>query len=134
MKAPREYDRYKQDLFAKLDFGFQEGKSLLDVGCGDCTDLEIFIEKYRLNACGIDVFKHDRVSDLQVDFTLGSALDLPYHDGTFDYVFSHDMLHHVEEEHPSRDKHVRCLREMRRVTAGGGHTIIVEANRWNHDV
>ncbi len=35
MKQPREYDQYKKDFFAKLDFDFQEGRSLLDVGCGN---------------------------------------------------------------------------------------------------
>lgn len=131
MKAPREYNQYKQDFFNKLNFDFREGRSLLDVGCGDCTDLEIFTEDYGLKASGIDVSRNARVNDLLVDFALGSALDLPYDDGAFDYVFSHDMLHHVEEERPGRDKHIRCLREMKRVTANDGYTIIVEANRYN---
>jgi ubiquinone/menaquinone biosynthesis C-methylase UbiE len=131
MKQPRDYSQYKNDFFTKLDFDFQEGRSLLDVGCGDCTDLEIFIDKYGLKACGIDVYKHEKVTDLQVEFALGSALDLPFGDGSFDYVFSHDMLHHVEDGRADRAKHIRCLSEMKRVTADGGYTIVVEANKYN---
>jgi ubiquinone/menaquinone biosynthesis C-methylase UbiE len=131
MKQPRDYGQYKNDFFAKLDFDFQEGRSLLDVGCGDCTDLDIFKEKYGLKARGVDVFRHERAGDLGIDFTPGSALDLPFDDGTFDYVFSHDMLHHVREGRADRGEHIQCLREMRRVTAQGGYTIVVEANRYN---
>lgn len=131
MKCVKGYGQYKDDFFNKLGFEFEEGKSLLDVGSGDSTDLQIFITEYSLKVHGMDIYKHESVDILGMEFDLASILDIPFSDGTFDYVYSHDVLHHINEEHPTRRDHIRGLMEMKRVTRDGGYTVIVEGNRYN---
>lgn len=131
MKCIEGYGQYKDDFFNKLGFEFEEGKSLLDVGSGDATDLRVFINEYSLDARGIDIYKHEDVDNLGMKFDVASILDIPFPDSAFDYVYSHDVLHHVDEKHQRRRDHVGGLVEMKRVTKNGGYTIIVEGNRYN---
>ena len=56
---------------------------------------------------------------------------MPFEDNIFDYVFLHDVLHHIDEPKQRREKHIDGLRELRRVCKKGGFIIIVEANRYN---
>ena len=42
-KRISQYGQYKDDFFNKLDFNFEKGKKILDVGCGDGSDAKIFI-------------------------------------------------------------------------------------------
>lgn len=46
---------YKNDMFTKLKFVFETGRTLLDLGCDDGTDAEILIEEYGLDVIGVDV-------------------------------------------------------------------------------
>ena len=39
-----KYGQYKHDFFNKLAFTFNSGKNLLDVGCGDGIDMDIFVD------------------------------------------------------------------------------------------
>lgn len=126
------YSQYKEDLFRKLDFKFESGKSLLDVGCGDGTDATIFSEKYGLNVSGMDVYKHDRIEELSyLNFKIGSALEIPFPDKSFDYVFLHDVLHHIDEDRQDREVHIPVLKELGRVLKDNGFIVIVEGNRYN---
>ncbi len=47
---------------------------------------------------------------------------LPFPDATFDVVFSHEVLEHVQNDH-------LCARELVRVTRPGGHIVIFAPNR-----
>jgi SAM-dependent methyltransferase len=47
---------------------------------------------------------------------------LPFTDGAFDVVFSHEVLEHVEDDR-------RCAAEMVRVTRGGGRIVVFVPNR-----
>lgn len=56
------------------------------------------------------------------------AESLPFHDETFDIVYSNGVLHHSEDT-------VRCVAEVRRVLKPGGHAVIMlyarhSANYW----
>lgn len=127
----KKYGQYKNDIFNKLDINFEPGKKILDVGCGDGTDIEIFINEYKLISFGIDIYQHKNIDKLGIKFNKASILNIPYGNGSFDYVFLHDILHHLDEEHKSYKKHIRGLQELKRVCKKGGHIIILEANRYN---
>lgn len=124
------FNQYKNDFFNKLNFNFQRGKKLLDVGCGPVTDAEIFIKHYGIEFYGTDVYKDNNVEKLKLNFKLGSIYKIPFEDNQFDYVFVHDVLHHIDKKH-SKKLHLLALRELRRVCKKGGSILIVEGNRYN---
>src|SRR3989344_9678306 len=125
------YSQYKNDFFNKLQFNFQEKKKILDVGCGPATDAPIFINEYGLQFYGSDIYKDENVKKQNLRFKTGSIYRIPYEENLFDYVFVHDVLHHIDEPKQRRDWHVKGLRELARVCKMGGFIIIAEGNRYN---
>jgi len=64
----------------------------------------------KANAC------RERV-DHKINFRMGDAKCLPFDDGSFDAVFSHNMLHHLPEPY-------KMLSEMKRVVKADGAIVI----------
>jgi len=128
----KKYNQYKSDIFNKLNFRFKEGKNLLDVGCGDGTDAEIFIKEFKLNTFGIDIYKHENIKKVKgLKYKKARIYKIPFKKETFDYVFLHDVLHHIDEKEQSLSKHIIALRELKRVCKKEGIIIIIEGNRYN---
>jgi ubiquinone/menaquinone biosynthesis C-methylase UbiE len=125
------YGQYKNDFFNKLNFNFKKGKKILDVECGDRTDGEIFIKEFKLKFYGIDIYKAQNLNNQKFNFRMGSIYKIPFNKDTFDYVFTHDVLHHIDEKGQRRQKHIHGLKELRRVCKKGGTIIIIEGNRYN---
>ncbi|MBN1934429.1 MAG: class I SAM-dependent methyltransferase [Anaerolineae bacterium] len=100
-----------------------EGKRTLDVGCG----LGMYTEAlgcYSDQVYGVEV-ELDRAVAASgraqgVAQAVGEAL--PFSDGTFDVVFSHEVLEHVADDR-------RTAHEMVRVTRPGGQIAIYVPNR-----
>ncbi len=126
-----KYSQYKNDFFNKLNFPFKKNKNILDVGCGPGTDAEIFIETYKLDFYGTDIYEDEQIKKLKVPFRKGSIYKIPYESDSFDYVFVHDVLHHIDEPAHRRNKMLQGLVELRRVCKKNGSIIIVEGNRYN---
>jgi ubiquinone/menaquinone biosynthesis C-methylase UbiE len=104
----------------------------LDVGCGGGSDAKILIEKYELKVYGIDIYEHREIKNIEsLEFKQASIFRIPYEDNYFDYVFLHDVLHHIDEPKQRYRKHVQGLKEVRRVCKKNGVVIILEANRYN---
>jgi len=127
-----KYGQYKNDIFNKLGFSFEKGKNILDVGCGDCSDAKIFHEYFKLDVYGIDIYEHGNLKESPfLKFKKAGIYEIPYPDSYFDYVFLHDILHHIDEDNQSFEKHIAGIKELKRVVKEGGQIIIVEGNRYN---
>jgi SAM-dependent methyltransferase len=106
-------------------------RRVLDIGCGTGGVLAHLGEFGK--AYGIDPspeasrYCHER----GLPIALGSGMDLPYRDQTFEAVLALDVIEHVDDD-------VRLLREARRVLRPGGVAVLtVPALPWlwsSHDV
>uniref|UniRef100_A0A7C4XTK2 Class I SAM-dependent methyltransferase n=1 Tax=candidate division WWE3 bacterium TaxID=2053526 RepID=A0A7C4XTK2_UNCKA len=130
-KIYNDFNQYKSDLFYKLGIDFRPGKSILDVGAGDCTDTKIFRDVFGLEVLATDIYKSQNVDDWGIPFKLLSVYEIGKLEKKFDYVFLHDILHHVDEDHQSRDNHVKALAALKQVVKPKGAIVLVEGNRYN---
>ncbi len=127
-----KYGQYKNDIFNKMAIDFTRGKKLLDVGCGDGSDAVIFTNEFDLNIYGIDVFEHENIKNIKnITFKKAGIYNIPFENNVFDYVFLHDILHHIDEKDQNYDNHIKGLQELKRVCKKGGYIIILEGNRYN---
>lgn len=122
---------YKRKVLQNIKNEVRSGKKILDIGCGDCSDA-VFFSDWGLNVYGMDIYTHENVKRvLGRRFIEGSILKIPFKDNFFDYVFSHDLFHHIDEANQSTKKHMQGLNEMKRVCKRGGKVLVLEANRYN---
>jgi SAM-dependent methyltransferase len=104
-------------IYEVAEFRKHRGEKVLEIGCGTGSDLLQFA-KHGALASGVDLTtKHvelarRRVGDLAVVYE-SDARHLPFDDASFDYVYSHGVLHHSDEP-------AKIVREMFRVLRTGG--------------
>jgi SAM-dependent methyltransferase len=99
------------------------GKRVLDVGCGVGMYTAAFLRE-TLHTFGIDV-EHERALEAQeraAGVAQAAGEHLPWPDDTFDVVFSHEVLEHVDDDRA-------CVAEMVRVTRSGGRVVVFVPNR-----
>lgn len=101
-----------------------EGKRILDIGCG----VGAFVRRLREFSPQVYGFDIDRESVTTAaaeglpNLALAVGEFLPYPDGSFDVIFLHEVLEHVDDD-------VATLKEARRVLAPGGRVVIFVPNR-----
>ena len=108
-----------------------KGKRVLEIGLGYGTlgqllalqgcryyGLDIAVNPVALMRYRFSLIRMESGHRVQV----GSALEIPYRDATFDYVYSIGCLHHTGDLN-------RGIAEVHRVLAGGGKAIIMLYNR-----
>lgn len=126
-----KYSQYTNDFFNKLGVSFEKGKKILDVGCGDGTDAQVFIKSYGLDFYGVDIYESSNIKKRKLKFKIGTIHKIPHKSESFDYVYTHDVFHHIEERKQSDSSILLGLKELRRVCKKKGFIVIVEANRFN---
>jgi ubiquinone/menaquinone biosynthesis C-methylase UbiE len=106
-------------LYEAAEFRKHQGDKVLEVGCGTGSDLLQFAKLGAL-ATGIDLttkrvdLARRRVGDRAVVYEAG-ARRLPFEDESFDYVYSHGVLHHSDEPEQIVREMFRVLRPGRRI-------------------
>lgn len=100
----------------------------LDLGCGlgvQCLALEA--RGYRV--FGMDVSQQlvRRARQAGAAVTAGSALALPFRDGSLDFVYAVGVLHHL----PDRQAQQAAIREVARVLRPGGRFLVHETSTRN---
>jgi SAM-dependent methyltransferase len=115
-----EEARYAQYpwLYQASEFRQHLGEWVLEIGCGSGCDLLQFA-RHGARAVGVDVTpQHLRLAQQRVanraTICLADATRLPFHDGSFDYVFSHGVLHHLDRPRAMVEEIFRVLRPGRR--------------------
>ncbi len=108
------------------------GRRVLDVGCGVGMYTHAF-SRHTPHVFGIEV-EHERalkaregtagaLSPSKGGIVQAVGEHLPFPDGAFDVVFSHEVLEHVSDDHA-------CVAEMVRVTRPAGRIVIFVPNRF----
>lgn len=116
-------------LYDAAEFRKHEGERVLEIGCGTGSDLLQFA-KNGARATGIDFTeKHvelarHRVGELAVVHQ-ADARHLPFENESFDYVYSHGVLHHSDEPE-------QIVREMFRVLRPGGRVNVHVYALWSY--
>ena len=119
--------RYCLEPFIKecAEFEIHKGEKILEVGCGVGSD-GVEFAKAGANYTAIDVSeqslilaeKNFELNDLRGKFVLGSAENMPFKDGEFDFIYSWGVIHHT----PNIDK---AISEIHRVLKPGGKMVIM---------
>ena len=102
-------------------------QSILEVGCGFGRNLA-YIQKYMsgIPLSGIDISEKmiqqaKKMLDSSVELKVGKAENLPYSDDSFDLVFTHGVLMHVDPKSV-----LKTMIELVRVSTS--HIIMIEQN------
>jgi len=116
-------------LYNAAEFRRHQGEKVLEVGCGTGADLLQFA-KHGALATGVDLTTNHvelariRVGELAVVHK-ADARQLPFEDESFDYVYSHGVLHHCDEPE-------QVVREMTRVLRPGGRFNVHVYALWSY--
>lgn len=103
------------------------GMTILDVGCGTGSYLEVY-QRYDCSLYGIDTspamleIAKQRL-DEEVELYLGSAAEMPYRSQSFDLVVSMLVMHEIE--HSLR---LAVLDEIKRVLKDNGRILLIDFN------
>ncbi len=128
--------RYKEHWRLESAVGFEKttGLWVLEIGCG--CDAERFaragahyIAVDLTNAAVSITQRRFQLAKLEGRFVQGDAENLPFADGSFDFVYSHGVLHHTPDTS-------RAIGEVHRVLCPGGRAVIMlyYRNSFNYQV
>jgi len=125
----RTLDEHRYQVHPQLQsaVGFEktEGQRVLEIGCGCGSEAELFTRagaRYTavdLTNAALNVTKRRfELANLKGTFTQGDAENLPFANESFDFVYSHGVLHHTPDT-------ARTIREIYRVLSPGGRAVIM---------
>jgi ubiquinone/menaquinone biosynthesis C-methylase UbiE len=116
-------------LYEAAEFRNHAGERVLEIGCGTGSDLLQFA-KHGAVATGIDIttehirLARERVGSL-AQVSHGDGTNIPYPDASFDYVYSHGVLHHLDQPR-------RMVEEIFRVLRPGGRFNVHVYALWSY--
>ncbi len=116
-------------LYDVAEFRNHAGERVLEIGCGTGCDLLQFA-KHGANAVGIDItpehirLARERVGNL-AQVLRGDGTSIPFQDESFDYVYSHGVLHHLDQPR-------RMVEEIFRVLRPGGRFNVHVYALWSY--
>lgn len=130
--------RYKVHPRLGSAVGFEKttGLRVLEIGCGCGSEAELFARagaRYTavdLTKAAVSLTRRRfQLAELEGCFLQGDAESLPFANGSFDFVFSHGVLHHTPDT-------ARTIREIYRVLSPGGRAVIMlyHRNSFNYQV
>ncbi|HET9304462.1 MAG TPA: class I SAM-dependent methyltransferase [Candidatus Sulfotelmatobacter sp.] len=112
-------------LLSAVDFKKSRGLRVLEIGCGCGSEAERFVRagaRYTAvdltNAALTITRRRFHLANLEGKFVQGDAENLPFPDGSFDFVYSHGVLHHTPDT-------PRAIRDVHRVLSPGGRAVIM---------
>ena len=85
---------------------------ILDAGCG-YFNYKKFLEKYNNKIVCLDIFNYDTEEARKSDFLLASVENLPFKDGSFDFIYCLSVIQLIEDDG-------RVINEFYRVLKNGG--------------
>ncbi|MDX9830679.1 MAG: class I SAM-dependent methyltransferase [Anaerolineae bacterium] len=106
-----------------------EGRTILDAGCGIGTYVRAF-RRFSPHVHGVDLDAEKAVEAARElpHIAQASAEELPYPEGAFDVVLSHEVIEHVSDDRQAIADAVRVLRSPG-AGATGGRLVIFAPNR-----
>lgn len=123
------YDKFRYSLeshiLRRLDAIDFKGKRVLEIGLGQGADSEQLIRRGAIWS-GLDLTPESvervstrlRLRGLPYErLECGSALAMPFHDDSFDMVFSHGVLHHIPDVKAAQGEIARVLKPDGRLVA-----------------
>ena len=128
------YSEYAPWMPRLMEFQKFRDARLLEVGCGMGTDLLQFARGgarcvgIDLTPRSIEITRHRfRLYDAEGDFMISDGEHLPFHDASFDVVYSNGVLHHTPDT-------AGAIREIHRVLRPGGvaKVMLYHRNSWNY--
>lgn len=99
------------------------GRRVLDVGCGVGMYTDAFLRETP-HVLGVEI-ERERAREANqraAGVVQAPGERLPFASGTFDLLFSHEVLEHVDDDRA-------CAKEMVRVTRPGGRVVVFAPNR-----
>lgn len=108
-----------------------EGRTILDVGCG----LGMYVRAFRrfsshVHGIDLDADKVAEVGGELPNLGVARAEKLPYADGSFDVVLSHEVIEHVSDDRQALGEAVRVLRSPDPDCGqAGGRLVVFAPNR-----
>jgi len=106
-------------------FGLKDGQRLLDLGCGTGRHVHAAYYTARCHVVGVDLSEEDLTTalkgfeeapDLDPDsgrsfsLAVGTALDLPFPDNSFDKIICSEVLEHIPDYMQALGEIRRCLK------------------------